>query len=264
MTDADLTDLTSNNTCASLGSSRGYFLVGEEGEKWVTNVEIFVGYVIANSYIAEGASTDPCEITGDAFLWAFKVECGQGLFTDAGGDSERDLDIGAGLPTDPRVTVGASGDELEPRDHQQAGRRHRQPRDAARRCKPAQRRLLLARDHAVASPARGASERPGILDGSRAHLFLRRSARCAPGDRACGAAHRSCGSLRSLRARRKRGALRCALTGSCGSLRSLRARRSRGWRSCAPTRTARTVRVRVATSQRAYSPLSASRPGRAP
>jgi type IV pilus assembly protein PilY1 len=110
LTDGDLTDLTSNNTCASLGSSRGYFLVGEEGEKWVTNVEIFVGYVIAISYVAEGASSDPCEITGDSFLWAFKVECGQGLFPDGAGGSNRELDIGAGLPTDPRVTVGSSGE----------------------------------------------------------------------------------------------------------------------------------------------------------
>jgi type IV pilus assembly protein PilY1 len=110
VTDADLTDLTTNNTCADLGSTRGYFITGEEGEKWVTNVEIFVGYVIAISYVAEDASTDPCEISGQSFLWAFRVECGQGLFTDASGGAVRDLDIGAGLPTDPRVTVGANGE----------------------------------------------------------------------------------------------------------------------------------------------------------
>jgi type IV pilus assembly protein PilY1 len=110
VTDADLTDLTSDNTCADIGGTRGYYMVGAEGEKWVTNVEIFAGYVIANSYVAEGASTDPCEISGNAFLWAFRVQCGEGLFTDAGGAAVRSLDIGAGLPTDPRVTVGSDGD----------------------------------------------------------------------------------------------------------------------------------------------------------
>ncbi len=109
VTDADLTDLTTNNTCADLGGTRGYYITGEEGEKWVTNVEIFVGYVIAISYISEDASTDPCEISGESYLWAFRVDCGEGLFDDGAGGSVRELDIGAGLPTDPRVTVGSGG-----------------------------------------------------------------------------------------------------------------------------------------------------------
>jgi len=109
LSESDLVNLTNVNTCGDLGGARGYYLVGEEGEKWVTNVEIFVGYVIANSYVPE-PSSDPCEIGGNAFLWAFRVECGEGLFTDGSGGPARTLDIGAGLPTDPRVTVGAGGD----------------------------------------------------------------------------------------------------------------------------------------------------------
>jgi type IV pilus assembly protein PilY1 len=111
--ESDLTDLTGDDdNCVGLGSKKGYFIVGDEGEKWVTNVEIFAGYVIANSYVSEGAATDPCEITGQAFLWIFRVECSEGFFPGSGGagDLSRKLDIGAGLPTDPRVTVGASGD----------------------------------------------------------------------------------------------------------------------------------------------------------
>jgi type IV pilus assembly protein PilY1 len=109
VTEADLLNLTNTNACSDISGSRGYYIVGEEGEKWVTNVEIFVGYVIVNSYIPK-PSLDPCEIGGQAFLWAFKVECGEGLFTDGSGGPERTLDIGTGLPTDPRVTVGAGGD----------------------------------------------------------------------------------------------------------------------------------------------------------
>jgi type IV pilus assembly protein PilY1 len=109
LTEANLTNLTNTNSCGDLGGARGYYIVGQEGEKWVTNVEIFVGYVIVNSYIPQ-PSLDPCEIGGLAYLWAFKVECGQGLFTDNGGNPVRTMDLGAGLPTDPRVTVGANGD----------------------------------------------------------------------------------------------------------------------------------------------------------
>ncbi len=109
LVESNLADLTNTNACGDLGGARGYFIEGAEGEKWVTNVDIFVGYVIVNSYIPE-PSADPCEIGGNAFLWAFKVECGQGLFTDPGGDPVRTMDLGAGLPTDPRVTVGADGD----------------------------------------------------------------------------------------------------------------------------------------------------------
>jgi type IV pilus assembly protein PilY1 len=109
VTESDLVDLDSTNTCGDIAGGRGYYIVGAEGEKWVTNVDIFVGYMIVNSYVPE-PSTDPCEIGGNAFLWAFDVACGTGLFTDAAGDPERTLDIGAGLPTDPRVTVGAGGD----------------------------------------------------------------------------------------------------------------------------------------------------------
>jgi Tfp pilus tip-associated adhesin PilY1 len=114
LSETDLVDLSNDNTCGSLGGARGYFMVGAEGEKWVTNVEIFVGYVIVNSYIPE-PSTDPCEIGGNAFLWAFKVECGEGLFDDGGaGGPDRTLDLGAGLPTDPRVTVGYGGSSTDP------------------------------------------------------------------------------------------------------------------------------------------------------
>ncbi|MGH7289506.1 MAG: pilus assembly protein [Myxococcota bacterium] len=106
--DPDLTNLTNTNTCGSV-AGKGYFIVGSEGEKWVTNVEIFVGYVIVSSYIPQ-PSADPCEIGGLAFLWAFRVECGQGYFAGSSGSTTRTQDIGAGLPTDPRVTVGPNGE----------------------------------------------------------------------------------------------------------------------------------------------------------
>lgn len=109
LSEADLLNLTNTNACSDISGSRGYYIVGQEGEKWVTNVDIFVGFVIVSSYIPK-PSLDPCEIGGKAFLWAFKVECGEGLFTDGAGNPDRALDIGSGLPTDPRVTVGAGGD----------------------------------------------------------------------------------------------------------------------------------------------------------
>jgi len=110
VTESDLANLTSDSTCADLGGTSGYYITGQEGEKWLTNVEIFVGFVIANSHVAEEDNGDPCDVPGTSYLWAFRVQCGEGLFTDGGGNPVRTLDIGSGLPTDPRVTVGSSGD----------------------------------------------------------------------------------------------------------------------------------------------------------
>jgi hypothetical protein len=38
------------------------------------------------------------------------LETGGPVLTDNGGNPVRTMDLGAGLPTDPRVTVGADGD----------------------------------------------------------------------------------------------------------------------------------------------------------
>ena len=104
-----LSDLTTNNACGAVSGADGYYVVGSEGEKWVTNIDIFSYFVLASSYVPVPAA-DPCELGGASYLWAFRVECGEGLFTDpTAGTPVRTLALGGGLPTDPKVSVSADG-----------------------------------------------------------------------------------------------------------------------------------------------------------
>jgi type IV pilus assembly protein PilY1 len=108
LTEPELTDVTNDESCVSLAGARGYYFVGAEGEKFVTNVDIFFYYVFVGSYIPTDA-VDPCETGGVATLYVFKIHCGEGFFGDEA-DPDRDLDVGAGMPTDPRITIGTDGD----------------------------------------------------------------------------------------------------------------------------------------------------------
>ena len=50
--------------------------------------------------------TGPIAHTGNTFDLAI---AGEGYFTDTNGDPDRTLDLGVGLPTDPRVSIGVGG-----------------------------------------------------------------------------------------------------------------------------------------------------------
>jgi type IV pilus assembly protein PilY1 len=108
LTELNLADVTNDESCVSLAGERGYYFVGGEGEKFVTNADIFFYYVFVGSYIPT-ENIDPCQTGGIATLYAFKIHCGEGLFMD-GSNPDRDLDVGAGMPTDPRITIGTDGD----------------------------------------------------------------------------------------------------------------------------------------------------------
>jgi len=88
---------------------RGFFFTVDNGEKFVTNTEIFAGHVIAATF-KPTPSADPCAARGDGTLYVFDLLSGEGYFNDGGGNPTRGLDIGAGLPTDPQVSVGAGGE----------------------------------------------------------------------------------------------------------------------------------------------------------
>jgi type IV pilus assembly protein PilY1 len=109
--ETDLLDITTSSVCSGLGGYKGYFFVGEEGEKWVTNAALLSDYLFVASYIPI-ASTDPCELGGQSFLYRFRVECGEPLLdgTPASAIDPRAVDLGGGFPTDPRISVGPSGD----------------------------------------------------------------------------------------------------------------------------------------------------------
>jgi type IV pilus assembly protein PilY1 len=107
--ESDMADLSNTAACADVSSYRGYYFVGAEGEKFVTSIEIFLGYVFVGGYVPT-EPLDPCDLGGESSLYVFRLHCGEGFFTDASNNPDRDMAIGSGLPTDPRITVGNDGD----------------------------------------------------------------------------------------------------------------------------------------------------------
>jgi type IV pilus assembly protein PilY1 len=107
VTESDLTDVTSDETCQSI-TTRGFFFTVDNGEKFVTNSEIFARNVIVASFTPTDL-TDPCESGGgQTSLYVFDILCSEGFF-DNSGDPDREFDLGAGFPTDPRISAGPDG-----------------------------------------------------------------------------------------------------------------------------------------------------------
>jgi len=108
--ESDLTELPSYTTCADLSGYKGFFFKGEEGEKFVTNTDIFSFVVLAASYVPT-VSTDPCVSSGSAKLYAYSVYCGQGVFVEPGGGGVPSIsvDLGSGMPTSPQITISSGG-----------------------------------------------------------------------------------------------------------------------------------------------------------
>jgi type IV pilus assembly protein PilY1 len=112
-----LTDVT-NPPASPDPADPGFFIRGQDGEKFVTEHIIFAGQVITTSYHPTSiAKSDPCAPggKGTAFLHVFDVVSGVGFFADASaptGQSRR-ITVGHGLPTAPNLSLsGDSGDRL--------------------------------------------------------------------------------------------------------------------------------------------------------
>jgi len=102
---SNLTDVTSTATYVDPGN-RGYYFKGAEGEKFITDTIIFAGHVLAASYIPTAAPT--CG-PGTARFYAFELGNAEGFF-DANSVAEttdRYMDIGTGVPSNPRVSVAS-------------------------------------------------------------------------------------------------------------------------------------------------------------
>ena len=105
--ETDLTDFSGSQSAATF-ANRGFYFTVDDGEKFVTNVTIFGGDVIAASF-KPTTSTNPCVSRGDGTLYIFDLLTGEGYFKDGSNNPVRGLSLGAGLPTDPKITVGAGG-----------------------------------------------------------------------------------------------------------------------------------------------------------
>jgi hypothetical protein len=105
----DLVDATSSPGGVTLANGKyGFFIKGGDGEKFVTNPLIFAGKVIAASFTPT-PSADPCAARGVSKGYVFDLTTGEGFFHDLSGNPTRTIDLGVGLPTDPRVSVGVGG-----------------------------------------------------------------------------------------------------------------------------------------------------------
>lgn len=108
LSEADLTSFDGIQSGATFTNSGYYFRVAD-GEKFVTNVEIFAGHVIAATFTPSPPGSDPCVSRGNGNLYVFDLVDGKGYFEDGSNNPTRALDIGIGLPTDPRISVGVGG-----------------------------------------------------------------------------------------------------------------------------------------------------------
>jgi type IV pilus assembly protein PilY1 len=107
LTESDLNEIDGPSSCENV-LGRGFFLKVADGEKFVTNTEIFQHYIFTGSFIPNNTG-DPCTSKGNGSLYGFRIDCGQPLFSDEWGVPIIKIDLGEGMPTDPQISVGVNG-----------------------------------------------------------------------------------------------------------------------------------------------------------
>jgi hypothetical protein len=112
--ESDLTDVTRKATDDD-PSDLGFYVVGEDGEKFITNSITFAGFLIAGSYDlgAPSGGGDPCgsNAIGESFVYIFDLSSGLGFFDPGLSPSAqgRRLSLGGGVPSDPAISTSADG-----------------------------------------------------------------------------------------------------------------------------------------------------------
>lgn len=105
-------DVLSAGTTAICGGSlasayAGYYITGEENERFITNPVIALGRVMIGSYVPAAASlADPCLTSGSAYLWAFDVDCGKTDLKDEDGNPTNKQFVGGGVSSDIVISTG--------------------------------------------------------------------------------------------------------------------------------------------------------------
>jgi Tfp pilus tip-associated adhesin PilY1 len=102
---ANLTDVTSTASYADPGNL-GYYFKGAESEKFITDTIIFAGHVLTASYIPTAV---PACGPGTARFYAFELGNAEGFFdaNNVAETTDRYMDIGTGVPSNPRVSVAS-------------------------------------------------------------------------------------------------------------------------------------------------------------
>ena len=113
----DLTNVTAlEDSCPGV-MPRGFFFEVADGEKFVTNSEVFNAFFFASTFTPDLSNV--CEPSGLSSLYGFLAKCGQGFFGPPSPSSPiagiaRSLDLGKGMPTDARLSIapGSGGNRL--------------------------------------------------------------------------------------------------------------------------------------------------------
>ncbi len=111
--ESDLTDITGLDDDPDPTDS-GFYFTTPDAEKFLTSPLIFAGFVITTSYLPDFVGADICSQAGRSSLYIFDVFTGVGYFAGAGvsGDDARQTDLGDGAPTEPRISISPTGDQM--------------------------------------------------------------------------------------------------------------------------------------------------------
>ncbi len=86
----------------------GFYFDLADGEKIVSDILIFAGYVIATSFSPEILSADPClSASGVSALYAFRIDNGAGLFRSTAStppEARKEI-VGMGVASTPRISI---------------------------------------------------------------------------------------------------------------------------------------------------------------
>ncbi len=112
--ETDVTDVTALTYDNDL-SDQGYYFVADDGEKFVSELIVFAGYLIFVSFEIDSNNTDPCAaVDGTSKLYVVRLDSGRGYFT-AGSPitpmEERYVDAGGGVASTPRISIAPDPDD---------------------------------------------------------------------------------------------------------------------------------------------------------
>ncbi len=113
--ESSLTNITADANDTDL-TDQGFYIIADDGEKFVSDHLIFGGFFITTSFSPTDASADVCNSgSGSAFVYIVSLEGGTGFFGSGPGTSSsgRRLSLGSGVPSDPQISVSAGSDGVD-------------------------------------------------------------------------------------------------------------------------------------------------------
>jgi hypothetical protein len=92
---------TDTGSCPDGAPCLGYYIKGDESEKFITNPVIFSGHILFASYKPESSGCGP----GEALFYGFELSDASGFFGSTSTAADRRFVAGSGIPSNPRVSM---------------------------------------------------------------------------------------------------------------------------------------------------------------